>query len=133
MIGHVKLYYVIKDKLIYSVTSSRKEAVEYIAKALKHDNFTHYKAWCDLRDLDYKDDSNWFIYCNNVEVISEYDVKVYEYNKKEVATCMRLAIGCNPIGCSFDTDTERELMAKDLLEKAVEQAFNEVTENSVKN
>lgn len=45
-----------------TITSKFKDAFEFIKKLLYIENVEHYKSWCSLKNLDYKDSKSWELY-----------------------------------------------------------------------
>jgi len=114
----MKLFYVYKKieqegistDVIYTVVAKYNHAEEYIQNSLRIDNFNHFKPWCDLRGLDFRNPLSWLEYKKVVRPLNEYKIKSVRYNKYEMAELLRISNGCMAIGCSFDSKLERSIL-----------------------
>lgn len=88
---------------------SKDNVNEYAHNLLKFAHKPHFQAWCALRDYDYMDIRSWeryFLECIDDEEKSEYIISNVTYKLKDIVAIMRMFGGCQPIGCSFETQVE---------------------------
>lgn len=86
-------------------TNTKAEATEFVIRFVVIKNLEHYRAWCTLRDLDYKDFLNMTLYFEQVisdEEKKKYNITKIYYTLSDLAAILRLANGCIAIGSSFD-------------------------------
>ena len=108
----VSFYLVIdqnQSNQILTITSTKKEAIEYGYQFLKIKHYDHYNRWCELKGFSPSSEQAWFRYFMNVLTIeekSQYAVAKRKYTVDTLAAIMRMFGGCTPLGCSFDTETE---------------------------
>lgn len=110
------------DSRIYTITTEFKECKEFIDTMLYYKHFNHFENWCNCHNLDCKLDSSWNKYVE--DVLSEYEEDKYyigeiRVSKKELATIMRLYYHYIPMGCSYESSYEI-----DMLNKAVDYVIN---------
>lgn len=96
-----------------TLTSSFKDAEEYINKLLYLRNKSHFKSWCELKGKDSDPTSldfqnSWIEYYNNVllEQDSQFAIIKLQYKIDDIASLLRIAGHFDPIGCSFDKEVE---------------------------
>ena len=98
-----------QNNQILTITSTKKQAIEYGYQFLKIKHYDHYSKWCELKELNPESENAWFRYFVNVLTIEEkskYAVAKRVYTLETVAAIMRMFGGCTPLGCSFDSETE---------------------------
>lgn len=96
-----------------TVTCSKKDAREYVHRVLKLEHMEHYKMWCELRDYNIDSPETWYKYFRTVltkEDICKYLIGEISYGPNELASVIRVFVGCQPIGCSFDTKNEYDFL-----------------------
>lgn len=124
MLGRLRLYFLrdTENKRIHTITNTYQQALEYKEKLLQLDSCPHYTNWCWLHELNSKDISSWIRYKQIVGVDDHYKLDVFYYNKSEIASILRLNSGCIPLGCSFDTQVEKEVSKMaDIVQKIMEK------------
>ena len=113
----VYLYLVYKnedDSSLVTVLEKEYQIDEFIHRNILVHNYKHFKAWCDLRQLDYTKLESENAYVNNfLDTATEEDLKKYTYIIKKVyytktalASILRMFNGCFPLGCSYETEVE---------------------------
>lgn len=92
---------------LYTVTRTRKQALEYVGLAYFYSSKAHYAAWCATHGLQ-EDGASWRKYTRDVLSGKPdlFDVKKMRYGIDDLATLIRSFCGCKPIGCSFDSELE---------------------------
>lgn len=114
----IPLYLVYKNdnsNTLVTVLSEMDELGEFINKSIIATNFAHYKAWCNLRSLDYQEptaEENYIINFLNTadeETLNKYTyvVKKVIYPKKALASILRMFNDCIPLGCSYESEMEQ--------------------------
>lgn len=115
-----------KTKRFFTITLTREQSFEYLYRVLAFAHMDHFKSWCGLKNLDYKTMEAQRLYFNTSISDAEKDqffvAKVF-YTIKEIAGILRMFGGCNPLGCSFDTEAEYAFL-KDTLEFAQKTVEN---------
>ena len=113
----VPLYLVYKNEnpeSLVTVLANEKQINEFIDKMILVDNWEHFKMWCNLRKLDYKNVNSQYFYIDNYietnpeEVKSKYTfiVKKTLYTKEALSSILRMFNGCVPVGCSYEYPVE---------------------------
>ena len=100
-----------------TITTTRKDAIEYANALLKNLHLEHFTLWCNVRNYVVDDPSAWLEYlinCINQEELKEYKVVKIYTNKANMAVIMRLFNGCVPLGCDFESDLEIKVYDKKL-------------------
>ena len=78
---------------------------------MKTKNFDHFKSWCELRELDFKEPLSWELYKNFVRMdLSGYRIRKFKFDKKELASILRMNYGCVPLGCSYESEMEKIIL-----------------------
>lgn len=92
---------------LYTVTRTRKQALEYVETAYYYNSKAHYSTWCAMRGLE-EGDASWGRYARDVLSGKPdlFDVRKVRYGMDDLATLIRSFCGCKPIGCSFDSELE---------------------------
>ena len=140
----VYLYLVYKnedDNSLVTVLEKEYQIDEFIHRNILIHNYKHFKAWCDLRKMDYTKIESENAYINNfLNTATEEDLKKYTYvikkayyTKTALASILRMFNGCFPLGCSYETEVEVDY-ANFLFEevekvKQKEKGLNESTTN----
>lgn len=92
---------------LYTITRTKKQALEYVDLAYYYNSRAHYSMWCGAHDLE-EGDASWGRYVR--DVLSEkpelFDVRRISYGMDGLAVLLRSFCGCKPIGCSFDSELE---------------------------
>jgi hypothetical protein len=109
----------IKDKnnidnlICYSITNTKKQAEEYIARLLFMQHRNHFLAWCNNRNIIIKDSyypehSLWKTYYNLVWPNEKkiYAIQQVKYKSQDMASILRMFNNSIPVGCSFETEEE---------------------------
>lgn len=128
----VYLYAVIKkddSKNFLTLTLSKYEAIEYIKNLLKILNFSHFKSWCLLKEIDVNDDKSWTEYlavCAS-EQLEEYSIVKVSYLFKDIVAMIRMFGHCIPIGCSFDTAMEKLYLADQISSGTMSKIIDDLT------
>lgn len=112
--------YIVKNILnplkIYTLTTTKKEAEEYINKRLFLENQEDFDSWCFYHKVPENErDSYWPQYFNkrlSPEKKLQYTYFKAYYTLDEVCSMIRMFCGCQPIGCSYDTDYENLYISK---------------------
>lgn len=113
----IPLYLVYKNEnpeSLVTVLANEKQINEFIDKMILVDNWEHFKMWCNLRKLDYKNINSQYYYIDNYietnpeEVRSKYTfiVKKTLYTKEALSSILRMFNGCVPVGCSYESPVE---------------------------
>lgn len=128
-----------KPKNFLTITLTEDEALEYIKKSLKILNFSHFSAWCNLKDYNVDDEASWeeYLYTCASEQLEEYAVLKVFYLYKDIVAMMRMLGWCIPMGCSFDEPLEKLYFANQISPDIINEAFknigkDKVSENCVK-
>lgn len=92
---------------LYTVTRTRKQALEYVGLAYYYNSKAHYEAWCAAHGLQ-EGDASWGRYARDVLSGKPdlFDVRKIQYGMDDLAALIRSFCGCKPIGCSFDSELE---------------------------
>lgn len=98
----------INKRLYYSICSSKKECEEFIDTYLILENIDHYLSWCNLREVNPKDDSNWKVYKKALELENKFLVIKVKNTMNNILAIVRKSMRCPLIGCSYETDFERD-------------------------
>ena len=113
----IPLYFVYRNEnpaSLVTVLTDKKQIDEFIDRMIIVDNWAHFKMWCNLRKLDYKNLENQYAYIDNYiaanpeEAESNYTFIVRKtlYTKEALASILRMFNGCVPIGCSYENPVE---------------------------
>ena len=113
----IPLYLVYKNEnpeSLVTVLANENQINEFIDKMILVDNWEHFKMWCNLRKLDYKNVNSQYYYIDNYietnpeEVRSKYTfiVKKTLYTKEALSSILRMFNGCVPVGCSYESPVE---------------------------
>ena len=97
------------EKKFYTLTSSIKDAYEYLNHLLQVEHFEHFKSWSELKNLDINDEKTWILYLNNcidVEELEHYTISKVLYTNAAVASMLRTFASCIPLNCSFEHPSE---------------------------
>jgi hypothetical protein len=92
----------------YTITETIEEAKDYVNRRLYLDNRDHFVGWCNLRNINPDDDSNWEQYLtstNNIQ-FGKYLINKVTYRLKDVALIFRMFNNCIPIGASYEEEVE---------------------------
>ena len=111
------LYLIYKNKdenSLVSVVEKKEQVDEFIRRSILVYNYTHFKSWCKLREIDYRNPISENYYINNFietsdkETLSQYNcvVKKAYYTKSSIAAILRMFNSCIPMGCSYETNIE---------------------------
>lgn len=93
-----------------TLVNTKDQCREFVSNIFKVERREHYLSWCDLKEVDADDASNWECYYNTcVSPVdkNEYLIKPITYQWQEILGIMRMFGGCVPIGSSFDTAMEK--------------------------
>ena len=103
-----------------TVVSDKKDAMEFIALHEWLNNFEHYSAWCTLRERNILDINNWKEYkVYNTPIGNvEYGIVYLKVGLRDIAAAIRLQYGMEPVGASYESETERAYIEKLLKEKS---------------
>lgn len=87
----------------------KDEAKEYAHTLLREKYLYHFQPWCIRNGYDMDSYYAWNIYFN--ESVPDYEkddyvIKKISYKYENVAAMLRMFGGCQPIGCSFDSEAE---------------------------
>lgn len=126
------------NKNICSIVSSKKQIQEYILNKVINDHRTHYSLWLSNHGLKDNDQSK-NIYVNlrlagGDPSVEEFCVREQIYNTSGIAAMFRIFNKCEPIGCSYETRSEKEYYAWFVQEitKTMNEAYaNELTKKAV--
>jgi hypothetical protein len=116
--------------IFYTITETQKQSEEYVNRRLYLENKEHFTRWCELRELDYKDNNNWELYAKSTENIPfhKFSISKVTYKLNDVATIFRMFNGCIPIGTTYEDSTEviqfMQNLPKESLDK-IEQNLKE--------
>lgn len=113
----VYLYLVYKnedDSSLVTVLEKEYQINEFINRNILVHNYKHFKAWCELRKIDYTKVESENAYIDNFfNTATEEDLKKYTYiikkayyTKTALASILRMFNGCFPLGCSYETEVE---------------------------
>lgn len=113
----IPLYLVYRNEnpeSLITVLPDKKQINEFIDRMIIVDNWDHFKMWCSLRKLDYKDPENQssyidsYVAANPDEAESRYTFIVRKtfYTKEALSAILRMFNGCVPIGCSYESPIE---------------------------
>lgn len=111
------LLYIIKRKSdpskICAVVTKEDDISEYINTRLLLDNNEHFRAWCSFKNIDIDNNlelctKSWEEYCDTVltDEIDDYIVQEYFYTIEGIASIMRMFNHCEPLNCSYESETE---------------------------
>lgn len=116
---------------ILCVTSTKKEAEEYINKRLYIENYKHYCSWCELKGF-IQDNYSWNYYKKTV-INNNYFYTKSKVNYNTLSGLLRIFYGCTPLGCSFDTLAEQTATIfrnSEELEDMIENYLNPTNKNN---
>lgn len=117
----------IENKFL-TISENRLDAYEYAMAFMRLQHQNHFDTWCELRQLDKDDINNWLQYydmCIEDDEKNNFQVVKVRYNVKDVVTILRMFGNCFPLGCSFDTEIEKEYFKAVLNGKVAESATKE--------
>jgi len=108
-------YYIVTDShydynhmYIYTVCESEKHCKEFIDKYLLLKNYEHYKSWCELRKINYQKEESWKLYKQSTEISSDLTILKIKNTLNNVLSMIRVENNCPVVGCSYETDFERD-------------------------
>ena len=112
-----------------TITQTEDDAMEYIMIMEIEEHKEHYCAWCEQRNLNPLNDSNWEMY-RTVVIGDDCDYAVYEMNIywEDVVAFLRMFQGCIPVGCLYEREIESVYFAKQI-KKMYQDKLNEDEEN----
>jgi hypothetical protein len=116
--------------IFYTITETQKQSEEYINRRLYLENKEHFTRWCELRELDYKDNNSWELYAKSTGNIpfNKFVISKVTYKLSDVASLFRMFNGCIPIGTTYEDSTEviqfMQNLPKESLDK-IEQNLKE--------
>ena len=111
----VNMYGVFKSSDNYSndnllcVTTTEKEAYEYITRKTYLDNENHYKMWCNVHNKNIEEAFEEYI--TTVLALDEdykFSIVKMQYTNDELASIIRCMLGYELVGASYESDSERE-------------------------
>lgn len=124
-IKKIPLYVLISDDhpgIFLTFTNEKSEATEYAFNYLIYKNFSHFKSWCELRDINFEDPKSAEEYFSTVidqEEKNKYKVLKIDYAINDMVSILRMFGGCIPLGCSFDRPAEIQYFNDNLKQKGV--------------
>jgi len=120
-----------KPEVLLTVTTSEKEALEYVNIIIKMNHLFHYKLWCDMRNFSLDSEKAWLQYFNDCVTEEEkfsYNIITFYYDIKTVASLARMFGGCIPLGASFDDESEYDLLKSKIETNALGPSMVKVVE-----
>lgn len=111
------LYLIYKNEdenSLVSVVEKKEDVDEFIRRSILIYHYKHFKAWCKLRNIDYRNpvSENYYI-SNFIETADEetlnqytYVIKKAYYTRSSIAAILRMFNSCLPMGCSYETSAE---------------------------
>ena len=93
---------------------TRKDCKEYIERYVRLKHMDHFRQWCSLRDKDFMDDRVFDEYAKD-NVDEKYVIRRLRYRKSQLASMIRMLLGIVPMGCSFETEAERDYILNQML------------------
>lgn len=97
------------DSFLLTIAKNKQQVRAYARAFLRLNNMEHFKLWCDLRQIDYKDELSWDEYmrtCIPEEILLQYRIKKLCFTKDKLAETCRLAANLLPIGLPYEGDIE---------------------------
>lgn len=119
-----------------SIVLTYKQAKEYVLSKIILDHMSHYIQWCDLNGRKNKNSTqNKLDYALEVLDLEEekkkYSILKIKYTRNALAVVLRIFSQCIPIGCSFDTVLEVNMLRQALDKvKEKEQSNNSFIDSS---
>ena len=113
-----------------TLTTKKKEASEYAEQFLYVQHLEHYKNWCFFQNLEITDES-WSKYRSTIssEELEKYQILKLKFDRKGIATLLRMLYQCVPLGTSIDQAIEYQY----ILEKSNFYQSSEEEENEEQN
>ena len=94
---------------VYTASIDKKGCEEFIDKILLNQNINHYKSWCEMRQLDYKNSNSWKSYKEASELSSLFKIIKIKCPLNNLLALFRIYTGYKPIGCSYETNIEKDV------------------------
>ena len=120
----------IAHKNYLTVVSDKKSAIEYIQRKLVMDHLDHFKQWVNLHGFSSIDSQQAFeLYIKTVlepEDLAVYSLGKIMYTDDELSSILRITMGCDPVGCSYETPAEIQLALFKLPEDKIAEIKSEV-------
>lgn len=117
-----KYYFVAhKDKPeeILAIVETKDQAKEFIENTLLLSHLNDFKSWCYYNQKA-EDDNSWQEYITtriSKEKKNCYVIGQKGFDKKMIAAILRMFIGCQPKGCSYETTEEYTYFGQKLMDK----------------
>lgn len=98
-----------------TLTTTPEECLEFIDTLEYEDHREHYIAWCEQRNLNFKEDESWRMY-QEIVLGDTCDYAIFELKItwEDVIAFLRMFQGCVPLGCSFDRTIEKVYFASQI-------------------
>jgi len=114
-----------KDKFL-TIAKDKDSVYEYAMMFLKLTYQDHYERWCQIKQLDKDDYETWMMYYN--ECIDEKEkenlqILKVKYDLDNILAILRMFGKCVPLGCSFETQAERDYFRSILVDEALLEEF----------
>ena len=124
---------------ICSVVSNKKQITEYILNSTITKHKAHYISWLKNHNLANNDKSK-SIYVtllleDSTQDLESFCVKKQTYNAETIAETFRIYMKCAPVGCSYESEDERNYylwFSEELMKNAVEKMETEIDKLSKK-
>lgn len=106
------------NKIIYTVSDNKKDCIKYINNLLMIRHKPHYSQWCLLHN-EKVGNSSWDKYVELGNVLdtefNNFIIKKIGYNKKTIASILRMFNRCVPIG-GYESEEETMLFLNSIPE-----------------
>lgn len=111
-----KFYSVIdtfENNELITILEKKEQLNEFIAKYLYILNNEHFKSWCYYKKLPVNNNS-WQQYLMNIisQQVNRFKIEEFYLTKSEVASLLRVSSGIIPINCSYESESEKKLLAQ---------------------
>ena len=116
----IKLYSVSDGGELLTIVRNKKQAFEYAKKYLISKNYSHYSAWCELRNITLNDDS-WYLYVKICGVPNDLEIKKGSLNLDLLVSSYRCVTRCLPLGMPWEVKEEMLEFLKSMPKEAMDE------------
>lgn len=137
-LNKIKLYVLINTdnkNIFLTITNKLSQALEYAENLIKLNHGIHFINWCEAHNFAVDDVKAWNTYFNDCITDDEklkYKALKISYSKNDIASIMRMFIGCVPLGCSFDTSLEYKYISDKILDNSISEDIIDIFDLAIR-
>ncbi len=114
----IKVFIVKDSGKILTIVDSKKKAFQYADKYLKSKHYSHFKSWCDLRNLEVTEDS-WKLYGHMCGLNNALEFMSGKVEIGLLLSSYRCVTGCIPLGMPWEIPAEMAEFLKKMPEESL--------------